>query len=778
MAGARKLVIEILGNAKDAAKAFGDVRSDSQKTEERLSNFGTAALGVGVAIAGGLAYAVTQFVEADVASQKLDNSARNAAASARINASALRDVAQATQSKTAADGDALVAGQAMLVQFGATQDQTVALTPLLADLSRKMGVDTETAARAVGKALNGSTGQLQRMGIQVDATKAATDPFTATMEALSSTVGGFAEAEGATAAGTLERIKNQLGDVVEAVGGGALEAFAPLVDAMSGMVVAGGPAGDALGNIGGKLGVISSVTLLAMGGLIKAREGIDKIREASTSAAGGVGRMGFALGALGAVGGALAIVGIVQSINEATRSTEAFEAALIDLKNATTIESEIDALIAAASSMEGLGDKVWDLLMTGSVKMGTLAVDLQGTSVQVDNLGRALEATAASGDMSLLARQLQLLKGPNGAEGTSAAMDALRAAMAPYEQQVANAAAATSGHTDALQADAEAALLAVGALDEYADALKAQTDPIFGAMRAIQQSNDAKKKAADAQAKVTSLEKAGVRGSDEYADALRELARANLDSTSSAVGQQSALAGLASQMRSGAISGAQFSQTLDDLVASGLISADTAASMRNQFGLTAGAADIAAAKVTGFTGAANAIPPGKTTTVTANTADAQAKVADINTRINNLRGVPRPAVAEIQALVAKGDIDAAERKLQNLERSRRTTLYVDVPNQNFITRFLGFSPRATGGTVQAGKPYLVGERGPEIVVPGSGYVVPTRRLIDAPAGGSGGGDGGVIVNVTAGVGDPVAIGRTVVEALKAYERTSGTAWRN
>jgi hypothetical protein len=40
------------------------------------------------------------------------------------------------------------------------------------------------------------------------------------------------------------------------------------------------------------------------------------------------------------------------------------------------------------------------------------------------------------------------------------------------------------------------------------------------------------------------------------------------------------------------------------------------------------------------------------------------------------------------------------------------------------------------------------------------------------------GGGGITVNVTAGVGDPVAIGRTVVESLKAYERTNGTTWRN
>ncbi len=741
MAGARKLTIEILGNAKDAAKAFGDVRSDSEKTQERLSNFGTAALGVGVAIAGGLAYAVTQFVEADVASQKLDNSAQNAAASAKINASALREVAQATQSKTAADGDALVAGQAMLVQFGATQDQTVALTPLLADLSRKMGVDTETAARAVGKALTGSTGQLQRMGIQVDATKAATDPFTATMDALRSTVGGFAEAEGATAAGTLERIKNQLGDVIEAVGGGALEAFAPLVDAMSGLVASGGPAGDAVGNIAGKLAVVGSTTALAMGGLIKAREGIDKIRESATSAAGGVGKMGFALGGLAAIGGAVAVVGIVQSINEATRSTEAFEAALVDLKNATTVQGELDALVASAESMEGLGDRVWDWVLTGSVKTGTLGVTLGTTTVQVDNLKRSLEGVAASGDTAQLARNLELIKA--NASGSENSMDALRAMLAPFEQQVQTAAEELSGLTGVTQEQAEASIQAAGALDEYAAALKASTDPIFGAIRAVQQNTDAKQKAADAQNKVTFLELAGMQTSGEYAVAQRDLARANLDSTSSAVNQQAALASLASQMQTGAISADQFSMQLDGFVASGLISSATAANMKQQFGLTAGAASDAATKVFGVAVTAKTVPSNVTTSVTANTSQAQQSLDRIKATIDTINSV--------------------------------TSVVSNAMNVARLVR----AGRSTGGPVQAGQPYLVGERGPEIVVPGSGYVVPTRRLVDAPAGGSGGTrGGGVIVNVTAGVGDPVSIGRTVVEALKAYERTSGTAWRN
>ena len=44
--------------------------------------------------------------------------------------------------------------------------------------------------------------------------------------------------------------------------------------------------------------------------------------------------------------------------------------------------------------------------------------------------------------------------------------------------------------------------------------------------------------------------------------------------------------------------------------------------------------------------------------------------------------------------------------------------------------------------------------------------------------GQGGGGGDVIINVTAGVGDPVRIGQAVVEAISAYERVNGRRWRS
>jgi len=78
------------------------------------------------------------------------------------------------------------------------------------------------------------------------------------------------------------------------------------------------------------------------------------------------------------------------------------------------------------------------------------------------------------------------------------------------------------------------------------------------------------------------------------------------------------------------------------------------------------------------------------------------------------------------------------------------------------------SGRQHGGPVQGGRSYLVGEAGPEVIVPAAaGNVVPLRPASTAPS---------AVYNVTinAGLGsDPNAISRAVVEALQRYERGNG-----
>jgi TP901 family phage tail tape measure protein len=74
--------------------------------------------------------------------------------------------------------------------------------------------------------------------------------------------------------------------------------------------------------------------------------------------------------------------------------------------------------------------------------------------------------------------------------------------------------------------------------------------------------------------------------------------------------------------------------------------------------------------------------------------------------------------------------------------------------------------RAAGGDVLSGKGYLVGERGPELFVPGSsGSIIPNNKM---------GGGARINITVNAGMGaNGAQIGQEIVSAIKRYERTSG-----
>ena len=81
--------------------------------------------------------------------------------------------------------------------------------------------------------------------------------------------------------------------------------------------------------------------------------------------------------------------------------------------------------------------------------------------------------------------------------------------------------------------------------------------------------------------------------------------------------------------------------------------------------------------------------------------------------------------------------------------------------------------RALGGPVLANNAYIVGERGPEIVVPTVDSTVIPNSAINFTGGGSAGGGSPIYLTVNAGVGDPRAIGQTVIEYIKKFEKANG-----
>jgi hypothetical protein len=78
--------------------------------------------------------------------------------------------------------------------------------------------------------------------------------------------------------------------------------------------------------------------------------------------------------------------------------------------------------------------------------------------------------------------------------------------------------------------------------------------------------------------------------------------------------------------------------------------------------------------------------------------------------------------------------------------------------------------RASGGSVTGGTPYMVGENGPEVFVPGiDGAIIPNGGM----AGGSSSSGNTYAITVNSGVGDPRQIGQDIVQYIRQFEQSSG-----
>ena len=159
---------------------------------------------------------------------------------------------------------------------------------------------------------------------------------------------------------------------------------------------------------------------------------------------------------------------------------------------------------------------------------------------------------------------------------------------------------------------------------------------------------------------------------------------------------------------------------------------------------------------------------------------------------SELDGLPPEVITEIKQEYETGDLDALETRLNNLALGVIAPVKIKITAETAgISGYLGVSaikaseaalekailsgmdvPQgATGGIVTQPTLALIGERGPEAVVP-------LNRAPGAsplPNGMDSGGQYNITVN--AGVGDPGRIGQEVVAAIQAFERRNGNGWR-
>ena len=715
----RKLTIEILGNAKDATRAMLDVRSDSDKMGESLMKVGGIATGAGVALVGGLLWAAKESENAERQVRKLDNSIANSSQTFKENGKALKDLAADIQSKTAADADAIVGAQALMVQFGLTEAQVTSLTPLVVDLSQKMGVDLDTAAKAALKAVDGSSTSLKRMGINVDEAAFKLDPFNATVDTLRSTVGGFAEQEGATFSGQMERMKNQLGDIVEGVGGGAIEVFGGITDKVSGLVGATSAANPELANTVGKLGAIGGASLIAVGGLSTAAGWLLKMRDRFTSVSGegdnavrSLNGIGKAAAGIAAAGAAVGVVeGVFAVLNQSSGTAARAAAGLDKLKLALA-----DAGSGAGDVVDAFGEMVgaeqdtlrlqnlWQEFGAEVSIVGTgVKADIEQVQRTFDTLGDTDGPEKQLAVLDALEKQTQSLDHSSDQYKTN--MEFIERNRAAVEQHVAAVKAdrrATDEMTGSTEDGTEATEDATSALQDYADQLRANTDPLFAVIDAQDRVADAKKRVDEA---VTSGDLAAWR-------------TATMDVTKSQFDLEGRMGALSTAVANGKVNIDQAKGAVDRLTSSGVITAQQAGVMKSQFDGVAWTTAVAGNRMDDTRSKAWWLGQeiGKPRSMFIDSSQAEQAIGAVQNRLAALRGMMMMQTWGLGGLIAPGR-------------------------------------RAMGGPVTKGLPYIVGERGWELFVPdASGTVITHDDAVRAASSGvaptGGAASSPVTVNVT------------------------------
>ena len=399
-----------IGNVAD--KELGKATKSMDRMGAKLTSFGAGAVVGAAAVGAGLAMFAKEAAEAETQQLKLTNSIKNSSAAFPGNGKALRDQASALMKVTVADDDAIVSAQALLVQFGRTSKETEQLTPLVVDLARKMGIDLEAAAKAVGKSSDGSSGALKKLGIEVVDLGGGATATENTIAALASTVGGFAESEGQTFAGQMQIMSNSFSELKENVGKGVLEIVNPIL----GIGAAAGSVNPAIAETAGKLGTIGAgaagmigTVSIATGALMKMKGQFTQVTGTGAAATTSLTTAGKAAGALGALAAAAAIYEIGNALNDASFNADKFAAASDRLSTDFTKTGTIsmEKFKTSAEATRKAGDGIWDFITKPIQSSNELKV--KGVTMQIDDVLRKVADLKKSGkDKELRAVLLEL----------------------------------------------------------------------------------------------------------------------------------------------------------------------------------------------------------------------------------------------------------------------------------------------------------------------------------------------------------------------------------
>lgn len=233
------------------------LKGETEKTGNIFSGLKDQLAGVGAGIAAAFSIgaiisfgkqSIQAFLEAEKSAKLLETAIKNVAGGDDSAVAKFLEQSKELQKITIFSDEQIQAAQTLAFQFGLTQKQVEELIPVITDFASATGQDLQSALESVLRATQGQARALKVYGINIESTGNKAKDLIQITDQLNKKFEGQAKIVGETAAGAIERAKNQFGEFEELVGGGLInvfEGFIGTVDVLTGHLFGLVPAFDA-----------------------------------------------------------------------------------------------------------------------------------------------------------------------------------------------------------------------------------------------------------------------------------------------------------------------------------------------------------------------------------------------------------------------------------------------------------------------------------------------------------------------------------------------------
>ena len=211
-------------NVKVTTQGAGKAKTELKGVEGAISKMGKA-VGIASAVYFGARGLISGFSAVIELAGEQEKAEKKLEVALGKRSQALLDQASALQQVTTFGDEAIIGVQASIGAFVDSEDQIKKATEATLDMAVAMGMDLKGAGDLIAKTLGSSTNALSRYGIEVTGAVGSTERLESLTKNVAELFGGQASAQAETLSGSIEQMKNAIGDAGEELG----KVLAPMV---------------------------------------------------------------------------------------------------------------------------------------------------------------------------------------------------------------------------------------------------------------------------------------------------------------------------------------------------------------------------------------------------------------------------------------------------------------------------------------------------------------------------------------------------------------------